>query len=290
MSAYLCDAAHLAAIARATAAAFDASNGAVLVGGAERVFSLLLDTNLRSIGARYPNEGEAAFIWENIPEATHTARELLELIGSYRYQSCEHDEWNGSDAEVLTKALAGLLQPHADAEKAAEHAKQAERKRAISALPALYGKQTAVQLRKVLKANFPATKFSVRSDFNSVRVSWTDGPTFQRVDALVGGFKAGRFNGMTDSYDYDNTKVLTIDGTNYRPRCEYISTNRETSPELARKAAALVAAYYNVSAPEITVTKWGGWTITADSNATGTDWSTLIYQATTDRTRFQREG
>lgn len=292
MSAYLCDAAHLAAIARYAATLSNEMD-------AERVFGMLLDENLKSISERYPDaskisdwfdEGESAFVWETIPEASHTATELRDLVGSYQYQSCEHAEWHASFAHDLCELLLLTLEPMVKAEEATEYAKKAERSAALAKLPSLNGKESAVQVRKLLKAHFPACKFSVRSDYNSVRISWTDGPTTRQVDALVHVFEAGHFDGMTDSYEYDRDSVIMINGQAFRPSCRYVFTNRSTSPKLARRAAQQIAAYFGVEAPAI-VDRGEYWSIDNDARLPEASeyWSTLIHQAASDHTRFARD-
>lgn len=62
--------------------------------------------------------------------------------------------------------------------------------------------ETAKLIRKVLRTEFPATKFSVRSDFysmgSSIRVRWTNGPTCAEVDFQIGAFAGGGFDGSID--------------------------------------------------------------------------------------------
>jgi len=91
--------------------------------------------------------------------------------------------------------------------------------------------KTAKAIRKVLKNNFPNTKFSVRSESfaggDSVNISWTDGTTSKRVKDKVRKFQYGHFNGMIDLYE----------STNHReniPQVKFVMTHREMSDE-ARK-------------------------------------------------------
>lgn len=57
--------------------------------------------------------------------------------------------------------------------------------------------QVAKEIRSILKANFPGTKFSVKSSRfsmgESVDATWTDGPTRSQVDALIGGYGDTRY-------------------------------------------------------------------------------------------------
>ena len=66
----------------------------------------------------------------------------------------------------------------------------------------------AKEIRKELKSKFPTTKFSITSDSysggNSVRIEWEDGHTCESVENIVEKYQLGRFDGMTDSYTYDN--------------------------------------------------------------------------------------
>jgi Large polyvalent protein associated domain 29 len=63
----------------------------------------------------------------------------------------------------------------------------------------------AKAVRVELKKSFPGVKFSVRSA-SSVYVQWTDGPAAQDVRDAVAKFELGNFDGMTDSYDYNNIR------------------------------------------------------------------------------------
>lgn len=105
------------------------------------------------------------------------------------------------------------------ARKEAEAAKNARQAAEMAALPAKYpqlipckehsgGKQAAANIRIMLKQQFPGVKFSVRSDYDSVRIEWTDGPITEQVNSVVNIFELGNFNGMTDSYDYDHDHVF----------------------------------------------------------------------------------
>ncbi len=115
-------------------------------------------------------------------------------------------------------------------------------------LPSLMPKETAAAIRKILRAAFPATRFSITtargSMVSSVDIRWTDGPTTQRVDELVGGFEAGHFDGMTDSYEYDRSAYLLIEGKAYRPGTRYVHTHRDHSPRAVARALRAVLAYW----------------------------------------------
>jgi len=71
--------------------------------------------------------------------------------------------------------------------------------------------QCAIVIRKELKAAFPHIKFTVRSESysggDSIRVGWLFGPTEEQIEALIGKYQYGRFNGMEDIYEYNSNQL-----------------------------------------------------------------------------------
>ena len=67
-------------------------------------------------------------------------------------------------------------------------------------------KTAAKEIRKTLKKTFPGVKFSVRQgrggSYSTLYISYDMGPTTQAVEGLTNKYLAGRFNGMTDCFDY----------------------------------------------------------------------------------------
>jgi len=94
-------------------------------------------------------------------------------------------------------------------------------------------KESAQKVRKVLKAKYPKTKFSVCSKHfaggSSVDVRWTDGPTEKEVEEATKHLK-GYHNG------YYN---------------DYICTARHTSRAVMVAAAKAVSEFYGVPMPEV---------------------------------------
>mgnify|MGYP007083424983 CR=1 FL=1 len=86
----------------------------------------------------------------------------------------------------------------------------------------------AKAIRSELKKAFPGQKFSVTSTSysggDSVRVSWVDGPLMDQVDSIAGKYQYGSFDGMTDSYNVDNSiKDL--------PQVRFVQVERTMSDE-----------------------------------------------------------
>lgn len=107
-------------------------------------------------------------------------------------------------------------------------------------------KDTARKIRKALKPAFPGIKFSVRSSTfsmgSSVDVSWTDGPTQNEVDSIIGQFQSYKFDGQTDTgHDYGYTDPT--DGLKYRG-AKYVSGQRDLSPEFRATRIEWLAERY----------------------------------------------
>lgn len=110
---------------------------------------------------------------------------------------------------------------------------------------------TAKLLRTMLKATYPATKFSVCSRSysmgSSIDVSWTDGPTKTAVDALVQPIAGADFNGMEDIKEYRG--AITVDGEQVHSGCDFIFAQRTLSDAAWLLVATHVAAKFNVPVP-----------------------------------------
>lgn len=133
---------------------------------------------------------------------------------------------------------------------------------------------TAKLVRQTLANTFgKATKFSVRSDYNSIRVNWTDGPTAAEVEHAIGHYCAGSFDSMTDSFDYD--------GSPYANR--YIFTSRHESLAVWETVKDLLIAEY----PQVITEGWfelcyGSyyeWRPEHRNHTSGIDWNRIYRRA-----------
>lgn len=90
--------------------------------------------------------------------------------------------------------------------------------------------QAAHTIKAELKKEFPGIKFSVSSDTysmgNSVRISWTDGPTTSQVEKICDKYQYGHFNGMEDIYEFSNNRADI-------PQAKYVQYSRHQSEEIA---------------------------------------------------------
>jgi len=91
--------------------------------------------------------------------------------------------------------------------------------------PWAVGRRSGENLKTLLGQTFPGIVFSVRSDSNSLTVSWENGPADGEVSKIGDQFRAGRFDGMTDGYDYDNS-ARTRAWSEVMGTVRYVSYNR----------------------------------------------------------------
>jgi hypothetical protein len=141
-------------------------------------------------------------------------------------------------------------------------AQQAARSCAASALQAAFphmvpvgGKNhsrvaAAKNIRIELKALWPSVKFSVTGDSfsggDAIRVRWEDGPIEAQVDAVVGKYEAGSFNGMEDIYEYSRSAWKDAFGD-----AKYISCSRGNSDKALASALRTLKSQNWVGAEEL---------------------------------------
>lgn len=140
----------------------------------------------------------------------------------------------------LAAVRASLKAQHSSAQAMAEaeHARQLE---TIAAqFPQLErpgknqgGKLAAINIRKLLKQAFKSVKFSVTSDYNSARVSWTDGPTAEQVNEVIGRFDIGHSDSQSDYFYTTETAFSKLFGG-----VQYLTTRRDHTDQLIPRAIA----------------------------------------------------
>jgi hypothetical protein len=104
----------------------------------------------------------------------------------------------------------------------------------------------AKNIRAELKRAFPAVAFSIRSRRfsmgNAIDVRWTDGPTSEQVDAIIGKYSAGTFDGMTDCYNYERSAWTQAFGD-----AKFVHAHRDHSPRAIAAAIRTVFARYEAN-------------------------------------------
>ena len=97
----------------------------------------------------------------------------------------------------------------------------------------------AKNLRTELKRAFPSVAFSVRtsrySGGDSIRISWTDGPTREQVECIANKYAGGHFDGMTDSYEYKRSPWTEVFGD-----ARYVFCDRDYSDKMLESVISRV--------------------------------------------------
>jgi hypothetical protein len=145
-------------------------------------------------------------------------------------------------------------------------------------------------IRPILKRNFPATKFSVKSDKYSMGASidifWRDGPTTLMVETAIGQFASSTFDGMIDmklswtswllpngtAIVADNKGTIDSKGTipaehNEKPHpdaklvrfgSDYVTLHRDMSSDFAARALASAERKHGKLRLEVKVNTFDG--------------------------------
>lgn len=101
----------------------------------------------------------------------------------------------------------------------------------------------AANIRTELKRAFPKVKFSVRADgYSSININWSQGPKADDVNAIVKKYEAGRFDGMTDCYEYDADNTFGDVFGDVR----YVFTKRQFDNATIELAARVIADAWGV--------------------------------------------
>jgi hypothetical protein len=152
--------------------------------------------------------------------------------------------WKSHGAPYLAQLSAAVAASKAS-KSSAEELKRQEHARQLETLAAEFthlqrkgpsdngGTFAARNIRTMLKAAFPGVKFSVKSDYSSVNVRWTDGPTDAQVNAVIDRFDIGRADHQSDYFYTESSAWSDLFGG-----VQYLFTNREESPELVAQAMA----------------------------------------------------
>ena len=107
---------------------------------------------------------------------------------------------------------------------------------------------TAKLVRKALKAEFPGTKFSVRSSNYaggaSISVRYTDGPTAEKVNAVCSLYQGSTFDGMIDLKTPHRSLLTTEDGAEeVRFAADFVNAQRNMSDEVRDQLIAELEAF-----------------------------------------------
>jgi len=111
----------------------------------------------------------------------------------------------------------------------------------------------ATAIREELKKEFAGVKFSVKSSNfsggDSVDITWENGPIVQDVESITRKYQYGRFDGMTDMYEYSNTREDL-------PQSKYIQTRREISEEVNNIIFEALRPHFSEDTPDYEVKQY----------------------------------
>lgn len=216
--------------------------GGVMVSGGHAEFDIVHDCG--KFTKRLPECILRGVQWEILDEIAD-AEEIHRL--------CENAETREAEARCEEEEQTARFNAEVERLKTAEEYAYLEQGNCSS------GKLAAKNIRKELK-QFKGVKFSVRNrHYGSVDVNWTDGPTLEKVKAIINKYKDGYFNSMQDIYEYSASPFNTVFGS-----AQYPSGQRSYSDAMIGKAIDNIISAYDLKF-EISPT--------ADDYRTGKLWS-----------------
>jgi hypothetical protein len=156
-------------------------------------------------------------------------------------------DWKHHGAPYLAQLAAAVATLKASKSAQEQHHKQThaqELERLAAEFPQLQraepgrngGKLAAVNVRILLKAAFKGVKFSVTSDYSTLNIKWTGGPSVAAVDEVVGRFDIGASDAQSDYFYTVRTAWSELFGG-----VQYMFTHRTTTDDEVK--AALVAIF-----------------------------------------------
>lgn len=107
-------------------------------------------------------------------------------------------------------------------------------------------RDVAKYLRSALRKTFPGQKFSVRcgrgTDYGSLSIRWTGGPTEEQVEAVCDPWQGSDFDGMTDCMNRREPLLILKDGelVEVRPVTRLFDYTRERPENVEDQAKTLV--------------------------------------------------
>lgn len=156
--------------------------------------------------------------WFRLDQRMHGAPYLAQLAGAVAAKKASASAQKEIAATEHARQLAELVQAYPQLKRPdSDHSG---------------AKLAAVNMRILLKAAFKGVKFSVTSErYSSARVRWSDGPTVDQVNAIIGRFDIGASDSQSDYFYTVRTAWSELFGG-----VQYLSVNRDDSPALIERA------------------------------------------------------
>ena len=116
-------------------------------------------------------------------------------------------------------------------------------------------KGVAVLVRGELRRAFPATRFSVRvhpTACDSITIRWTDGPRQCQVAALVGRYRRGHHDTLSESYVFEPDRLDLLPGEDTPTRVRYLCTRQTYVRDIGPDGYAAISRRLNAVLPGVT--------------------------------------
>ena len=101
------------------------------------------------------------------------------------------------------------------------------------------GKLVAIEIRKELKAKYPNIKFSVTSDYDSVRIKYNFGVSTKQIESLCGKYEMGYYDGQEECYKNSNRN-------NSIPQCKYVFIDRNKTWDVKKSVVEYICQKFNL--------------------------------------------
>lgn len=106
-------------------------------------------------------------------------------------------------------------------------------------------KDVAKHIRKVLKSQFPGTKFSVITKSDMIRVAYVDGPTKQEVEEVCNAYRS-KFNWNYERQCYTGDRTVQIDGEWVLTAVERFYINRDMTVDFCQEVLNHAESHYTL--------------------------------------------
>lgn len=152
----------------------------------------------------------------------------------------------------------------------------------------------AKNIRIELKQTFPGIKFGVKtrsfSMGNDIKVSWTDGPTSDQVNAIIQKYSAGSFDGSVDLYTYEHNDWTEAFGS-----AKYVFADRSYSDVVIQAVIDELKLPYGTDAPTVEDYNQGRtWNTTPMNRNNGQverhwSWQSIINRALSEYSEYKEK-
>lgn len=116
--------------------------------------------------------------------------------------------------------------------------------------------ETALEVKKLLRKEFPGVKFSVTSQHSSLRIRWTDGPSYNAVEEKTRMFAGAQLvqNGGDMIKGYAENSMYNGEETLFATN--YVFCERTLSPSVKIHLDTYMKKHYAPSCSPVSLRHW----------------------------------